>query len=1406
MACTIGQAGDNLFGPAVGASCFDFTLLFEQSLLQLVPSAILFLFLPLRVSQLRRQNVKVLRSGARFVKTASIAILAIAQLVLLVLWCLSPQYRTSVSIPAAAISCLASLSLVYLSNLEHSRSIRPSSVINLYLFGSLVLDIPQARTLWLRQAPKEVSALFTACLGLKTLVLFLEARGKRGSLFPQYRLYAPEALVNLFNRTVLWWLNPLFWQGYNKFLAIEKLYNVDPDLASSAVEARFNTVRKDKHATSKWSLVLSAFSAIRYTFLAMMIPRLCLSALKLSQPLLINRLTGLLSDRLDEQDNDVRHALIAATGLLYIGLVVSTASYQRELHRLITKVRGIMVTIVYVKVLKLDSASLADGAASTLITTDVERICSSLKEVDDLFATPIEIAVAIYLLERQIGVSCIAPVAVSGLLTLMSFWSSSTAVPMQRRWLAAVTERIAYTSSVLGSPRGFKMLGWTNYFIDSIQALRVEELVRYAQYRKYVTWRNVFAQVPTAFSMPFTLMMFTLINGGDALTTSRAFTTLALVALLTGPTQNLIHAIPSAQTALASFERIQNFLVLEDGVHSQSLHDEGDEPSGEGIQLASKATRTKVQLDKACFEMGTGREILRDISLTLPPQTLTILSGPVGCGKSTLLHAILGESTLSKGIRSVTGKPSFAFCSQDSWLPNGTVRNLILAGAEFDQEWYSTVVSACALHHDIAALPSGDSTPIGSKGVSLSGGQRQRLALARAVYARAQILLADNILSGADSGTSAHVFAHIFGPRGLCKQLGMIAVLSTYDERSLPDADHIVVLSHNGTISEQGSYSELVATGSYVGNMQTLQHPTGNGGNTQEDGPPSADIMASSDMLEVAQQDLARRTGDMAVYSYYVKSIGWKLSTIVILSCVIVGFSETFPSLWVRWWSTAEETGRGQLPLGGWIGVSFLLAMIACLANGAGIWTMLVNSVPKSSATLHRQILETAMRAPYQFFVTTDAGTTLNRFSTDMNLIEQELAGSVLQFTEGMATSIFSASLPADTRQLRFLELEAQAPLLTHCTETLAGVTTNRAFGWQHRSHQKLCDLLDSSQRAYYLMLCIQRWLGLVLGLVTAAIAITVVAMALTLQTSSSAGAVGVSLLSILSFSTILSDLINSWTNLETSLGAVARCRNFQSITASEDKAGESQKPSAAWPENGSLVIKNISASYNEGDNPVLKSISLSIAAGQKIGICGRSGSGKSTLLLTLLRLLDLSSGSIEIDGLDLSTLPRQTIRERMTALPQEFVTFPGTLHANLDPSGLHSTSACEAALQKVGLYSRVAEAGGLETDMTSLNLSQGQLQLFAVARCLLRKSKVLLVDEMTSSVDAIAEETVMKLVREEFAESTIIAVAHRLGTITDFDRIVVMDAGEIVEVGTPEELKAREGGVFNGMWERMGH
>lgn len=397
------------------------------------------------------------------------------------------------------------------------------------------------------------------------------------------------------------------------------------------------------------------------------------------------------------------------------------------------------------------------------------------------------------------------------------------------------------------------------------------------------------------------------------------------------------------------------------------------------------------------------------------------------------------------------------------------------------------------------------------------------------------------------------------------------------------------------------------------------------------------------------------------------------------------------------------------------------------------IWVMLVITVPKSSAQLHKKLLHTVMRAPYSFHVGTDSGITLNRFSNDMSSIELELAGAVMETLDGTALCIASMILIAvgslyagvtipfvllvlygiqrfylrTSRQLRFMDLEAQAPLITHVLETLAGVTTIRAFGWQCQSRQKLLDLLDKSQRPFDLMLCIQRWLNLVLDLTTAGIATVVVAMAMTLQGTSSSGSIGVSLLNILSFNTNLAYLKGAWTTLETSLGAVARCKNFETSTACEDLPGEDRDPPPDWPQHGRLEFRDVVAScIAEGTN-VLNGISFTVAAGEKVGICGRSGSGKSSLLLALLRLLDHSTGKITIDDVDLATVPRQMIRSRLTALPQEAIAVPGSLRDNLDPLSSSADDSIRTALQRVGLLELVEQRGGLNVRMAELSLSQ---------------------------------------------------------------------------------------------------
>lgn len=527
----------------------------------------------------------------------------------------------------------------------------------------------------------------------------------------------------------------------------------------------------------------------------------------------------------DDGNADVEHGLIAATVLLYLGIAITNALYQPQLHRFLTQVRGTLIGSIHQKALSLPAEKLSNNAMLTLTSADVNRIAMSLKRFDDLFATPLEVGVAIFLLERQVGVSCVAPVGNSILISAISFLNSNTAVPLQKEWLAAVTNRVAFTSSVLQSPKGFKMLGLTEYLSDRIQALRIQELTDYASYRKYVTLRNVQGAIPMAFAPAFTLMMFTLIKGGHALNPTVAFTALSLVSLLTSPIQSMIHAVPMFQTALASLDRIQAFLLLSERTlvitgtdHSLAPRSVNNESSG-SIELAtisavrSVSSQPLIYLRNVKVRLGSEETtVLSEINLAIAPASLTMIVGPVSAGKPTLLKAIVGEVELAHGSRQVSRPISgYGFCAQDPWLPNGSVKELVIAESDLDDEWYHSVVSACALTADIQSFPARDDSIVGTKGVSLSGGQRQRLALARALYARTEVLVIDDVLSGLDVPTAKHVFDHVFGPEGLCTRHSKTTILASHAVQFLRHASHIVALSGHGTILEQGNFGDLGA-------------------------------------------------------------------------------------------------------------------------------------------------------------------------------------------------------------------------------------------------------------------------------------------------------------------------------------------------------------------------------------------------------------------------------------------------------------------------------------------------------------------------------------------------------------------------------------------------------------------
>lgn len=460
----------------------------------------------------------------------------------------------------------------------------------------------------------------------------------------------------------------------------------------------------------------------------------------------------------------------------------------------------------------------------------------------------------------------------------------------------------------------------------------------------------------------------------------------------------------------------------------------------------------------------------------------------------------------------------------------------------------------------------------------------------------------------------------------------------------------------------------------------------------------------------------------------------------------------------------------------------------------------------------------------------------MSRFSQDMTLIDHDLPYAVTDFMLSLSTGLmsailmcvsaryFAAVMPAvflfmwmlqkfylrTSRQMRLLDLEAKSPLFSQFIESLSGLVTIRAFGWASAFENQNLALLDASQKPFYLLFCIQRWLELALDLSVAVLGAILMVLVVKLRSDLGAGYVGLAILNVITFSQSLSQILRNWANLETSIGAIARIRDFVANTANENRTGEKERPItidnglSSWPSKGKIEFRNVYASYETGEHQrfVLRGLNLSIQAGQKIGICGRSGSGKSSLLAGLFRMLEVDPKSqILIDGVDITRISRQTTRTALNAIPQEPFVSHGTVRANMDPWNTNTPEQIEEALRRVELWEIVQTKGGLNAALDANFFSHGQRQLFCLARALLRGSKVIVLDEVTSNVDVVSDALMQRIIREQFADCTILAVAHRLETILDFDRIAVMRDGELIEFDTPKALLETES-AFKELYE----
>ncbi|OAA72024.1 ABC transporter [Akanthomyces lecanii RCEF 1005] len=1477
-----GCADDSSFGPSVHGcrGGFDFTLRFEQIFFSILPSSLLIVLGLLRVWSLLRRSCVVDGVWFQLTKAGCFFAICALRLALLALAAHSGSLsRTFVA--AAALDAIAALCMVVLSFFEHSRCPRPSILLNLYLVVKTLLDIAQTRTLWVASRSSHdfvFARLFAAATALWAIAIILEATRKRRWAQWNAAEHSPEETIGIYEIATNTWVFRLIRTGRRKVLSAPDLYTLDYGMSAEALHSHVKNLNISQLHGKKNALAKALFKTLLVPVLLAVVPILCQVGLALCQPLLVQRLLIYLDNKGSRSDY-TGYGLIGATVIVYFGapLAYSVAlSYQT---RYLFMMRSILIDVVYRKTTSSQCSISNDSKALTLMGTDVENIRHGLLSLHQLWYVPLQVAVSCWLLYGQLGAAFAAPIVLITCLTIANFVVMHWVQPFENRWMERLELRVGKTSNVIANMKNLKISGLAQSVERSIQGMRVDEMKAVQRFRILELLVMATGFAPGALSA-----MFTFAVTSKNLDVTTIFTSIALLELLASPLNNFFQGIPGIIAAFVCIQRVQNFLETEDRMDFRQIRSAVDADAPNPTQPAS--TGPTIRISDGTFGWEPEKMILKGIDASFFCG-LNIVVGPVASGKSTLCNVLLGETPFVKGtIEFFINPGKTAFCDQVPALFNATLKENVAGFGDVDAQRYARAIQATMLGPDLETLPDGDETKIGSNGITLSGGQKQRVSIARAIYEECDFYIFDDVLSGLDNDTARHVFSHVFGSSGVLRERNATVILCTHAVHYLSEATHIIALGLDGTLVEEGSFEHLNQNERYIQSLkidksrdettdsEKLTAATG-------DAEPESDFQAvvkpvKDKPAEASAKKNLRASGDWQVFLHYFRSIGKVWVTLFMLTGVACGFGWSFPNAWLALWSNDASTPPQRHSTSFYIGIYSLLS---CLRLGftmsqLGLGMMILAKI--SGLNLHKDALRTVIAAPLRFFVKTDVGVVTNLFSQDMSLIDNELPGALIDTFAMLWMVIGSAAVAATSsayvlisypflimaayfiqrfylmtsRQLRLLDLEAKSPLY---------LATFRAFRWTDASIIKNNALLNTSTNPGYQLAIIQRWLVISLRLLVAVIAIIVVTLATQLKAST--GFAGASMVSLVTFSGYLSSLLNAYTNLETSLGAVNRLRSFGTSTEKEDLPGEDTVPPVSWPQKGRIEIGGASASYDysplspanvsekedSGIICALRDIDLTIESGQKVAICGRTGSGKSSFILMLLRLLDplpRSNLKLAIDGLSLTEIDRGTLRQRIIAVPQEPVFLPNgtSFMLNLDPGQVATEEECKAALEAVELWNVVCDRGGLEAGLSADFFSLGQKQLFSLARAILRRrvrlrqhetdsekptlqteatgaalkptsaahtstvqvekdGGVLVLDEYGSSLDIATDRLMQQIILREFSGYTIVMVSHRLEMVMEFDKVVVLDTGRIVEDGAPDELVEKNGSRFRDLW-----
>uniref|UniRef100_A0A8I5N7A1 Multidrug resistance-associated protein 4 n=1 Tax=Papio anubis TaxID=9555 RepID=A0A8I5N7A1_PAPAN len=1230
-------------------------------------------------------------------------------------------------------------------------------------------------------------------------------------MLPVYQEVKPNPLqgANLCSRVFFWWLNPLFKIGHKRRLEEDDMYSVLPEDRSQHLGEELQgfwdkEVLRAENDAQKPSLTRAIIKCYWKSYLVLGIFTLIEESAKVIQPIFLGKIINYFEnyDPMDSVALNTAYAYATVLTVCTLILAILHHLYFYHVQCAGMRLRIAMCHMIYRKALRLSNMAMGKtttGQIVNLLSNDVNKFDQVTVFLHFLWAGPLQAIAVTALLWMEIGISCLAGMAVLIILLPLQSCFGKLFSSLRSKTATFTDARIRTMNEVITGIRIIKMYAWEKSFSDLVTNLRKKEISKIlrSSYLRGMNLASFFSASKIIVFVTFT----TYVLLGNVITASRVFVAVTLYgAVRLTVTLFFPAAIEKVSEAIISIRRIQNFLLLDE------ILQRNRQPPSDGKKMVH------VQDFTAFWDKASETPTLQGLSFTVRPGELLAVVGPVGAGKSSLLSAVLGELAPSHGLVSVHGR--VAYVSQQPWVFSGTVRSNILFGKKYEKERYEKVIKACALKKDLQLLEDGDLTVIGDRGTTLSGGQKARVNLARAVYQDADIYLLDDPLSAVDAEVSRHLFELC-----ICQTLHeKITILVTHQLQYLKAASQILILK-DGKMVQKGTYTEFLKSGIDFGSL--LKKDNEESEQLPVPGTPTLRNRTFSESSVWSQQSSRPSLKDGAVETQDVAYV----------------LQDWWLSYWANQQSTLNVTVNGggnvtkKLDLNWYLGIYSGLTVATVLfgiARSLLVFYVLVNS----SQTLHNKMFESILKAPVLFFDRNPIGRILNRFSKDIGHLDDLLPLTVLDFIQTLlqvvgVVSVAVAVIPwiaiplvplgivfiflrryflETSRDVKRLESTTRSPVFSHLSSSLQGLWTIRAYKAEGRCQELFDAHQDLHSEAWFLFLTTSRWFAVRLDAICAMFVIVVAFGSLILAKTLDAGQVGLALSYALTLMGMFQWCVRQSAEVENMMISVERVIEYTDLE--KEAPWEYQKrPPPTWPHEGVIIFDNVNFMYSLDGPLVLKHLTALIKSREKVGIVGRTGAGKSSLISALFRLSE-PEGKIWIDKILTTEIGLHDLRKKMSIIPQEPVLFTGTMRKNLDPFNEHTDEELWNALQEVQLKETIEDLPGkMDTELaeSGSNFSVGQRQLVCLARAILRKNQILIIDEATANVDPRTDELIQKKIREKFAHCTVLTIAHRLNTIIDSDRIMVLDSGRLKEYDEPYVLLQNKESLFYKMVQQLG-